>query len=921
MDAELLELIRRSNVNDKTYTHESYFGPAEKWHIKNNELSSFWQEYCRLAYKETQGKNLKLCVGEKISDCVPVIVKGCLEFSTENYEPYKDDFILSVVYCYQQALMELFEYSDTYQELVCCVLEPDNDMIDDGIVKSYFVLQFPYCKIESALQTRILRPRVLQILRKENIVAKLKQTPINDWEKILDANVMNETWPLYRSVKHPDAPELLITHIYKKIEKEDIEKATRGDELEDVEWDLSEVFNPACHIVVDQGLLPGSLFAGECDHVYWLPLFLSIGYWNKITVPKINISPMMSKDVTLTKSSTNSFYSTGATTHEETPMEIIDRLLPLLSRERVETDHFWIDVGKALYTTDPTENGLKAWIRFTERSDAHSAEECRSMFGKFGNDNCLTLKTIAWYARTDSPEAYQKWHLEWCRSAMMKANSCAHTDVATALYRIYWLDFVCASLTKKKWYHYTDHRWTELDDGITLRRFISSDFRYLFEKLHADLSKQRQEASDDRDKDLLSVDLKKLETLINKVKTVHFKQSIMKEAAEFFYDSDFYGNLDTNPNLMGLFNGVLETCDFYACVRDGKPEDHISKCCNIYWNNNFTWGHPLVERCMLWMRQVFPDHNLVEYALRLFASCLRGRNSDKLFPILTGDGNNSKSMLKKLFEAAFGSYCDTLPTSLITNKRTSSSAPTPELAQAKGSRLCFIQEPDTEDSLKNGIIKELTGGDTFFARMLNDNGGKIEATFKLFFMCNKVPIIPGCDKATKNRLRIVPFLSTWSAEAPETESEQFRQRIFKMDPFFEKQIPELAPAFMWILVQKYEEYRSPNIGLNEPQIIKDHTFEYWRENDVYQQFMAESIEEVLLPGTKKPDPSAMLSITELYKEFKFWFKESFPGLKAPDRSTVKHELSQRWNRKPSRDGWAGIRLNQPVADMNSVATI
>ena len=920
MDAELLDLIRGSRADENTnYTHVSYYGPAGKWYIKSNELAGFWDRYCQLASKNVDnGKcNLQLSLAEKPQDIMPVLVRCCLKFDNDlNFKRYDPTFIMGIVYCYQEAILELFQVSDNCTELLCCVLEPEKYQVEGNMMICQFALQFPYCRIETGIQMKLLRPRVLQLLRSENIFNKLPQTPLNDWENIIEVNTANEPWPLYRSVIHPDDPDLLLTHIYGKIDKENLD----DDDDESVELELEDAFDPLHHAAVHQGLIPATLFANNKDRMYWLPLFLSVGYYPLTLLPKAHVakklynhSPSTTKTSSTKASSTRNSYMSASAPSDD-PMDIIDRLLPLLNRERVENDHYWLDVGKAIYNTDRSEHGLNLWIRFTERSDVHSADDCRTYYPTFGLDNVLTYKTIAWYARLDSPEAYEDWHKQWCLPMMMKATTGSHTDVATALYRIYWLDFVCASVGKRRWYHFTNHKWTELDDGVTLRRKFSTEFKNRFEKISTDLSWKRQEATEERDKHALSVEIKKIETLIGKLGTVHFKQSVMREAAELFHNDKFDDSLDANHYLMGLLNGILEVCDGYACVREGKPEDYVSKSCNIYWMSNFTWKHPLVERCMKWMRQVFPDPQLLHYSLKLFASCLKGRNSDKIFPVLTGEGDNSKSMIKKLFEAAFGSYCHTFPTTLLTAKRSNSSAPNPELAGAKNTRTCFLQEPNSDDTFQNGVLKELTGGDKFFARLLNHNGGPLEATFKLLFLCNKVPVIPTSDKAVKNRLRIVPFLSKWVHDAPEAEEEQFKQRRFKIDIFFEKKIPEMAPAFMWILVQYYEKYVSE--GLAQPQIITDHTNEYWRDSDIYQQFIEEYITTVYLPGTTTPDPSSMVSLSDAFKEFKFWYRDSFPGVKVPDRSTVKTELSLRFGRKPTREGWAGIQIIKPVTDVN-----
>ena len=75
--------------------------------------------------------------------------------------------------------------------------------------------------------------------------------------------------------------------------------------------------------------------------------------------------------------------------------------------------------------------------------------------------------------------------------------------------------------------------------------------------------------------------------------------------------------------------------------------------------------------------------------------------------------------LKLLFEKMLGEYSIKLPTSLITGKRTQSSAASPELVRAgNGVRWVVLQEPDQKDFLNIGVLKELSGNDTFYARGL-----------------------------------------------------------------------------------------------------------------------------------------------------------------------------------------------------------
>ena len=82
-------------------------------------------------------------------------------------------------------------------------------------------------------------------------------------------------------------------------------------------------------------------------------------------------------------------------------------------------------------------------------------------------------------------------------------------------------------------------------------------------------------------------------------------------------------------------------------------------------------------------------------------------------------GGNGKSKLIELFELAFGDYCGKMPVTLITQKRAASNACTPELIKNKGKRLVTLQEPDEDEKIHVGAMKELTGGDKIQARGLH----------------------------------------------------------------------------------------------------------------------------------------------------------------------------------------------------------
>lgn len=914
MDPTLHQLLTDISTNvtppggrgptNNEYSHVTLYGPHAYWMIKPSKYSELWRGYCELVAAERAG----LCLCEKPQPEMPVIVQCDLKFNIvnpedQNRELYDNRFILAVVYCYQQAMQEAFQIGDNQVTLTCVVLESVRPWIIDNQINTSFRLHFPYCRVDVTYQIRSLRSRAIQLLHLNDVLKRISFNPVGGWENIIDPIAPQEPLLMYGSTLTADRPRMVFQYIFGTVMKEHINSSDFSCSKE-----LSEVFAVANHLHCRQSHIQASLFA-DMDIDFWIPLFLSSNYWTEPTQLKL-AQPMDKIKIIAPQAQ-----SPKATTpKEQTDLEVAEQLMGMLSRERVENDHYWTDVGKCLYTcTGGSDAGLNAWIRFTGRSDNHSDDDCRSLYYNFRDNNLLSIETIMWYAREDNREHYLKWHWERCRLAMTQATSALHTDVAQALYQLYRLEFKCSSAgNSPQFWHFKNHRWHKLDHGVTLRQEISEGFVREFERFRLQISHESAESHSGDDREKNEALIKKITNLIAKLKTVSFKSNILKEAAELFYDGKFDSRVDENDSLLGMLDCVLQILPTHAISRPGKPEDYISMCTNLPFVKDLTWDHPLVKRVMHWMRQVFPDEQLKEYFLRMMASCLKGRNIDKIFPIFSGDGDNSKSMIVKLLELCYGNYSLKFPVQLLTQRGGSSSAATPELARAKGTRIAFLQEPDDEETIKGGILKGLTGGDSLPCRALYSNGGEIQLMFKTILMCNKVPVIPTGGKAVKNRALIVPFLSTWVSNPPVNEEDQFKQRLFKKDPFFERCLPELAKAFMWIMVTKYADYVSG--GLTQPPIVKQTTEGYWHENDVYQNFLSDTVVRAVTEKGET-DLNSHILHADLYREFKSWFKDNCPGQKVPDSKTAFQDFNRILG-KQSNKKWHGLRI---IVQDNSAA--
>jgi phage/plasmid-associated DNA primase len=857
MDSDFLEILTRHGCeNTENFNFVSQYGPDKHWNINN--LSDFWFDYCSKVYeKNLKGIVYKSSIAERVQEYMPIVVKMDLKFSNEKKMPeggyYSDKFILDVIRCFQETIEEHIEISPTKYELYCVVLDNKEPVLIDKYLKLSVQLHFPLCKLESSLYANLILPSAVEKMKSSVVLTKLNQFPLNDYNDIFDFGSCSRSMTLYGSTRTPQDQKLYRNQIYNIITQQHVDAESGPTiSLSDLPFDKH----------------PHTSKFGKKNEEFYIPLLLSVNYWDTVCTQRSFTKPI-GQTQTMSKAA------------DDDNVGIFDELSPKLSISRYGERHYWLDIGKAIFNIfNGTEQGLKRWISLTEENDVFDAKDCVAEYYKF-EGNTMSIKTIAWFVREDDPEFYKEWHKSKKLKSMGMAMTLSHNDIARCFYTFYWLDIMYKG---KDWYEYKDHRWKRNKNCIG--RLLSNEMKQEFDlyKISYSTPTVGLTTEDIYKKNADASMVKNVENLIKKLGDSPFKKNIIREAMEYF---DTGCGLDENPELLGVSNGVIEVVKLpgssgikdYLIFREGKPEDYISKNAGIPLENYFNDSHPSVIKLNKYLSEVFVDNSLRHHFLKLSASKLKGRNEHKFFEIWTGDkGNNSKSMMIKLHEKTFGNYCIKIPSQVLTNKN-KGSGPNPELAQAKGVRLAFIQETAETKAFQADFIKLATGGDSFYARNTFDDGGSIEALFKLILVCNVIARIDGADNATVERLKIMPYASEFVNDPPETEEERIRLKKFKKNTDFDCVINDMAKAFLWKIFHYYKIYREE--GLTDPKYINGIVEHYWNNTDPYKQYIDECIVQV------PDDPACSIGISDLYKNFKIWFSINFPQTLVNDRNVAK----------------------------------
>ena len=928
MASEVMSLVRESTckIEESNYTFGFLHGVKSTFGISTEKMPKFLKRYCEMASEDEKESGVEvddrlygLNIGEELTRKTSAIV--CTFFfrfnlnkeELENINLFDENFIKAIVFSFQRAMAELLNISAEMREFTTVILETPT-WTQKNTTCFIIELRFPYCVVDRIVQKTKLKTEVMNNLRRNNAFTYLAVQPMDDWEDIIQEN--GNFLPLYRSCIDASLPPHNLRNIYSVMDNID-----DGD----AEKQLEDVFDPMTHTYLrEEEITPDFLDEDEEDDIdKWIPLFLSAYFWNKVTTLKTRKSPESNK---------GNYYEN---TEDLDDLSLARIFIDMIKPTTINQENYWLDIGKVLYKiTKGSEEGLELFINVStankrnkskkgknkvdekeEKENNHDRDHCKLVWPTLKSYN-LTLKTLAYMAKTDNSLEYREWHAAWVEPAIeMALDEMTEEDMADAVYRFFWLDFICSNMKSSTWWYFTNetHRLIQMDSAFKLRKGISEKVIPLLRAMQLETMRKIQSLGSAKghkgEEKSLETRIGQISSLIKKFKTKTTKDKVIDFCKEKFYVENFKRLTKTGGLITAWPNCVVEICGKKAIPRPGKLEDYLTKAGIVPYHPEFNWDHPTVVDCMEYLGQVFPEEQLLHYALKDFASYLKGKNAEKLFRVWTGEGDNSKSMLIKLMQLWLGELCIDLPDTVYTGGGKKGGGPTPELAQADGAHLAVTCEPDDGDDLKAGAIKKGTGGDRFFGRMCNQDGGSIDLTHKAIYMCNSIPNIPNVDKATKNRFGILPFLSTWTDDAPEDEDEQMRTRTFKKDVDFERKLPDLAEAMFWIAVNYFEKYTEE--GLVPPEIVREYTSQHWADHDPYQAFITERMRKV---KTKKDDKiSANNSVTssDLYPHFRNFFRAQYPHSQVPSGPQFRTQMIQRMGKQVDRR-WIGWLVQDAV---------
>jgi len=577
-----------------------------------------------------------------------------------------------------------------------------------------------------------------------------------------------------------------------------------------------------------------------------------------------------------------------------------------LKESRYTDYNSWVQVGFCLFNIHPEL--LDVFLDFSSQDkEKYNEAECINKWNSltFRNDGSkLSEKSLRYWSREDNFEEYVEIEKRNVERLIEAACSGTEHDVAAVIYAKFRDNYVCCDFGKNAWFRWAGHIWKETDRGVDLQLKLSREIAGVFLErvnhigsymVNSGLTGCTSDGKGDCGIcDYCQEEKKRsgLNAIYTKLKTVKFKENLMKDCREFFFDEEFVKKLDANKDLIAFNNGVLDLITFE--FRQGKPDDYISFSTGIdYDPEKMYYEYEEWPNVQKFINQVLPDIEIREYFLNRLASNLAGGNPSQTFHIMTGSGSNGKSMISNLAATSLGDYACTVPITLFTQKRGSSSSANPEVIRLKGRRMVTMQEPDEEVSLNTGIMKLVSSGEKMYARDLFKSGVEFEVQAQFYFSCNKKPNVNANDGGTWRRLIVINFSSKFVHDPKESYE-------FPIDETIQKKVENKlwATPFLNYLVHLNKLGK----GLRKivpPGKVLEYTSEYRNDNDGIAKFISEKI----FPITEG-DEIIPIDKTVLKRTFKTWMNDNDLRLSPTDMEKRVESLYGKYH----KGGWTNFRL-------------
>jgi phage/plasmid-associated DNA primase len=928
--ADLVSVLAKYG-SDRGNRHGFSVDMNERYYIAAEHLTDFWQEILVTSY------NRKTELYEVMNSFTDSAMAFQISFDWPTELGYITDNFKKTLTCgFQEIIRDRVGPTPSYQD--CCIVEYHEQVRPKFVIdksdkkakkrqrtyRSIIRVIFPNLVIPYSLQQDIFNQGIM-LCRLRGLTQWLTCAP-------LDSELINISMLLHEKYLRVILPNMTISlDCYHQLDPE-----IDGYNIADYSVKPSRVFDLARHKDVRDGLI--KLRELKIPVASQISLFLSRSYGLECGIKYQRQAPKFNID----RAGEKTAY------HYDDDEEKSIIFLDMMSPDRFTNRMCFMEVGRALHKIyKGDDHGRIIWFEYTLRAckgegivvpdHIKNLDDYHDVYVTFGEtETGIDVKTLAWYAKIDSPDAYNNWHDNWVLEAINKAIwEPSNYNAAVIFCRLCWLDVLtCSSGDSQRtsWYIYHESIWRRSNNNVAITGLFSNrlikrmelmqnliEERFSSEAASYDQERQelQQEAREDFDEHELQTRdeqvknqqtyLSNFKKLMFKVKSNGFMVGSFKYAAAMLEVDSFDRLANQNGNLTAFRNGVVESSYLKQEIifRMGKPQDYLTLSTWRDFPVKYNDRSPQVKRCRSWMKKLYPGL-MYNHVNKLYGSFYVAGNLHKIMCFFVGPANGGKSSAAKALEC-WGDYMSIFPFSFLTSPPPKAESPFPLLLSFSGPRVSITQETD-DKRLQPETIKMIAGNDALSGRKLFSNDiQRLPSTTIVIACMNWIPPSKGFDAAVKTRVKIFPHTTVFVDNAPLDKAKQKELRRYPKDPSFNQQVRTLSDAMLWMAFHFFPIYAKE--GLEDPPEVIEATQSYWDDTDPYLAFIAEHLQEVV-DEDGEPCEDVCVAVEEVYRRFIKYYARIDPTGYPPNRNSFDHHMIDHL-RVPSGKKWCGMQFIGP----------
>lgn len=272
---------------------------------------------------------------------------------------------------------------------------------------------------------------------------------------------------------------------------------------------------------------------------------------------------------------------------------------------------------------------------------------------------------------------------------------------------------------------------------------------------------------------------------------------------------------DADPFVLGTPTGIVD-------LKTGKlvgadPSFMVTRSTSVAPEN----GTPTLW--LEFLRQATAgDLELQRFLQQIAGYALTADTREHALFFIHGPGGNGKGVFVNTMSRILGDYAETA--SMDTFIASRNDRHSTELAALAGARLVTASETEEGRSWAESRIKQMTGGDPITARFMRQDNFTFIPRFKLVISGNHEPVLHNVDQAMRRRFNILPF----------------RHKPPQVDRTLEQRLrAEHGRILQWMIDGCLDWQRN---GLIRPASVVEQTDQYFNEQDLLGQFIADQCE-------------------------------------------------------------------------------